>query len=415
MAGERASIARRASTRSIPAADSCSSCSCQAARSSAFRSARLNGARLALPSTRRCAPRAVRAPRRCRNSSPSLRETRSPGIRPSWRRSSTVRSPPRLPTTERPRADCTSRRRGSRSSSRTARRRTTPFTRAQSDLAGNLGLAAAAGGMLVGYAATGNADKGVRAIALGSAIAGTAMGVALGQRLSDAEAHAATLGIETAAATAVTVAGVAGADQRSMALAAALAGARGVSDWRRLSASGIVHRHRGRRRGRGHRGLVGVLAGGAVVASIDHPSPAQYAGFLGGGYLAGVALGDLAIARRIRPHPGAGERDQVGALAGGLLGLAVPVLSGAEDNGVPYAVAPAVPSSEWRRSRAPSQRSGRRSRRRAGNGARLSGDGSGLRFSITPGGLGRTRRQNAGSPRARATRVLIPTPPVSAS
>ncbi len=86
-------------------------------------------------------------------------------------------------------------------------------------------------------------------------------------------------------------------------------------------------------------GLVGALAGGAFVAGLDRPSPAQYAGFLGGGYLAGLALGDLSIARRFDLTQAQANVMNVGAVAGALLGLAVPVLMDGEDNATPYAVA----------------------------------------------------------------------------
>src|SRR5689334_19313451 len=64
------------------------------------------------------------------------------------------------------------------------------ITRAQSDLASNMGLAAAGAGGLLAYSATGNGDKGVRAVALASGIAGTVIGASLGRPLTDAEAHA---------------------------------------------------------------------------------------------------------------------------------------------------------------------------------------------------------------------------------
>jgi hypothetical protein len=215
----------------------------------------------------------------------------------------------------------------------------TPFTRAQSDLAGSLGLSAAAGGLLVGYSVTGNADKGVRAIALGSAIAGTASGVALGRRLSDAEVHAAALGIETAAVTAVTAAGIVGTDSRSIALAAAIGGSVGYPLGVRYPRRASYTVTAGDVEATSTAGLAGILAGGAVVASLDHPSSAQYATFLGGGYLAGVALGDLTIARRYDLTQAQANVVNVGALAGALLGLAVPVLTDASDSPLPYAVA----------------------------------------------------------------------------
>jgi len=89
------------------------------------------------------------------------------------------------------------------------------ITRAQGDLSANLGVAAGAAGLGVGYAATGNGDRGVRAIALGSALAGTIAGIGLGRHLTDAEAHSATLGIEGTAASAWAIGAAAGAQGRS--------------------------------------------------------------------------------------------------------------------------------------------------------------------------------------------------------
>jgi hypothetical protein len=263
-----------------------------------------------------------------------------------------------------------------------------PFTRAQSDLAGSLGLASAAGGILLGYSVTGNADKGIRALALGSAIAGTAAGVALGERLSDAEAHAAMLGIEAASATAVTATGLAGADPRSMALAAGLAEGVGYSVGVHYPRRASYTVTAGDVEATSTAGLVGILAGGAAVASIDHPSRAQYAGFLGGGYLTGLALGDLSIARRFDLTQAQANVVNVGAIAGALLGLAVPVLAGGSDNGVPYAVAAggatlgmAAIASTFPKAGARTSSSGGTIERRSRVG------GSGPRFSITPSGL----------------------------
>jgi hypothetical protein len=100
----------------------------------------------------------------------------------------------------------------------------TPFTRAQSDLAGNLGLAGATSGWLLGYAASGNSDRPTRAASFGGAVVGTIVGASLGRSLSDAEAHAATLGIEAAAVATAGAAGVLDAPHRATAGATALLG-----------------------------------------------------------------------------------------------------------------------------------------------------------------------------------------------
>jgi hypothetical protein len=216
----------------------------------------------------------------------------------------------------------------------------TPFTRAQSDLAAGLGLASTAGAILLGYSVTGDADKPVRAMGVGAGVIGTAIGIGMGKNLTGAEARAATLGIQTGAAAGVTVGGLLGGDRRAVAAASVAGGILGFPIGVRYPGHTSYTMTAGDVEATGTTGLVGILAGGAITAGLDHASDAQISAILGGGYLAGVALGDAAFARRYDLTQSQANIMNIGALAGGLLGLAVPVLSDANADGpLPYAVA----------------------------------------------------------------------------
>jgi hypothetical protein len=204
------------------------------------------------------------------------------------------------------------------------------FTRAQSDLAGNLGLAVGGGAGLLGFAATGDAEKGVRATALAAAVVGTIAGVELGRTLSDAEAHAATLGIEAAAASALTVTSFAGASSRATAATVALVGGLG-------SPSGVRYPRRasytvtaGDIDATSTAGLVGALFGASALGSIDSPSRTQVAAYLGTSYVTGLLLGDLLVARQFDLTRSQANIVNIGAFAGALVGVSVPVLAGSD-------------------------------------------------------------------------------------
>ena len=206
------------------------------------------------------------------------------------------------------------------------------ITRAQSDLASNLGLASAAAGGLLAYSATGNGDKGVRFVALASGIAGTVAGASLGRPLTDAEAHAAVTGIEATAAAGWAASSAVGASSRGIAAAVAgsevLGYALGVRFPRRASfkvTAGDVNAVQ-------TAGLVGALYGGAALAAIDDRNPRAVGITMGSSYLAGILVGNYAIARREDLSTSEANIATVGALAGGLIGLAVPVLTQSDDN-----------------------------------------------------------------------------------
>src|SRR5207244_7796292 len=82
-------------------------------------------------------------------------------------------------------------------------------------------------GWLLSTAITGNSDKPVRAIALGSAVAGTIAGATLGQSLSDAEAHAGGFGIHVGAATGLGLSAAFGMSSRGMSAVTAIGGIAG--------------------------------------------------------------------------------------------------------------------------------------------------------------------------------------------
>ena len=202
------------------------------------------------------------------------------------------------------------------------------ITRAQSHLAADMGLGAGAAGWLLGYAATGNNDRGVRAIALGSGLAGTVAGAMLGRALTDAEAHSGSSGIETGAAVAWSASTLAGLSSRPV--AATIAGGEAIG----YGVGVLYPRHAGYTVTAGDvdavqtAGLVGALASGALFFTNNHPSHKEVAGVMGSGYVVGLAIGDLAIARPLDLTSSDAALADVGAVAGGLIGLALPVAAG---------------------------------------------------------------------------------------
>ena len=199
------------------------------------------------------------------------------------------------------------------------------ITRAQGDLSANLGVAAGAAGLGVGYAATGNGDRGVRAIALGSALVGTIAGIGLGRHLTDAEVHSTTLGIEGTAASAWSIAAAAGAQGRGMAAIVAASEPLGYAlglQYPRMASYGVTA---GDVNAMQTAGLVGGLVGGALIGS--HPSPRLTGVALGASYVAGLLVGDAAIARPFDLTTSDANLVTIGAVAGGVMGLAIPLIA----------------------------------------------------------------------------------------
>ena len=118
----------------------------------------------------------------------------------------------------------------------------------------------------------------------------------------------------------------------------------------------------------------------------DRPARAatQYAGFLGTRISWRVARSVICcFARRFDLTQSQANIVNVGAFAGGLVGVAAPVLHGRADSAFAFGAAAAAPSSEWRDLRRVFQR--RMRRRRNGSEQRSRGrDGNGARFAVRP-------------------------------
>jgi len=207
-----------------------------------------------------------------------------------------------------------------------------PFTRAQSALAADLGLAAAANGFLVGYATSGGTDKGVRALTFGSAIAGTIAGATLGQSLSDSEAHAIYLGIESSSAVVVAAASGFGALGRGTAAGVAIAAPIGYFAGLQYPRRAAYRVTAGDVEAVGTAGLIGTLAAGALVSHVDSPTHRQLAAFLAPGFLVGALIGDRVFARPLDLSESQAGVLNVGTGAGALIGAAIPVIVGSHDS-----------------------------------------------------------------------------------
>jgi hypothetical protein len=201
------------------------------------------------------------------------------------------------------------------------------FTRAQGDLSANLGVAAGAAAMGIGWATTGNADKGVRAASLGSAIVGTIAGAGLARHMTDAEAHAATVGIEGTAASVWAISAGAGATGRGMAgivaASAPIGYVLGVG-YPRVASYTVTA---GDLNAMQTAGLVGGMVGAAVVNSGPHPSRRQLGVAVGAAYVGGLLVGDLTMARPFDLTTSDANLVTVGAFAGGIIGLVVPLVA----------------------------------------------------------------------------------------
>jgi hypothetical protein len=200
------------------------------------------------------------------------------------------------------------------------------FTRAQADLASDLGLASGAGGYLLGYAGSGRGeDKGVRALALGSAFAGTITGAVVGKGMTDAEAHGTTLGIEVGAATGLAISRALTDNGRVAAATVVATGAIGLP-------LGLMYARRapytvtaGDAESVGLSGLIGAAWSATTLG--DSPTDRRVAATLGTGYVLGALIGDLTIARDLNLTRSQSNVLKVGALAGGLVGAVIPVLA----------------------------------------------------------------------------------------
>lgn len=214
------------------------------------------------------------------------------------------------------------------------------ITKAQSNLAANLGIATGLAGWGAGYAAVGNSDKGVRALALGSAFAGTIAGASLGRTLTDAEAQGAIAGIEAVAAASWAVSGAAGADRRTT------VGVIAASELVGFPLGIAYPRHAAYRVTAGDvnalqtAALVGTLYGAAALGR-SGASEREVGIALGSAYVGGALLGDLTIVRPFELTTSEANIGTVGAIAGALMGLAVPVLARSDNNAFVFGAAAA--------------------------------------------------------------------------
>lgn len=214
----------------------------------------------------------------------------------------------------------------------------TGITRAQSELAGDLGLASAGGALLLGYSATGDAERGVRAVALAGGVLGTVVGAAAAAKMSDAEAHGAMLGLRMGGALGVAASSFASGDGRSVAAASAAGMAIGYP-------LGLMYpRHAsylvtaGDAEAMGTSGLIGATWAAATLGD-SGASGARVGATLGVGYLVGGLLGSQIFARPFNLTRSQSTVLDVGAVAGGLVGLAIPVLSDNNNSAVLFASA----------------------------------------------------------------------------
>jgi hypothetical protein len=208
-----------------------------------------------------------------------------------------------------------------------------PITRAQNDLAAHLAVDGAAEGALVAYAANSDDDRATRAVMLGGAVAGSVAGLALGRPLTDAESHAASAGITMTGLTTWGVATAFGGGGRGAAAAVAASAIAGYGIGLQYPRRASYPVTAGDVTGVYTSALLGAGVGGTIVADMK-PSPAAAAAVLTPAYVAGAWLGDRLIAKPYNLTESQGRLLQVGAGAGALIGLALPVLAQSDDAAV---------------------------------------------------------------------------------
>jgi hypothetical protein len=196
----------------------------------------------------------------------------------------------------------------------------------------------AAIGSALYYAAVGDDDRNNAHIAalLGGSLAGSIIGFQAGRPFTDGEAEGATFGSTFVGLTTAGVIGAAGGyDGNGRGVAAGIVGAAvtgyplGLRYVRRapyaVTAGDVTALSTS--------SLVGALA--AVTAVVDgDPSDQTIAAVLTGGFVAGALLGDRLIVRRYDLTASEGHLMQLGAVAGGVLGLVLPLAAKSEDGAV---------------------------------------------------------------------------------
>jgi hypothetical protein len=209
-------------------------------------------------------------------------------------------------------------------------------TRAQNHLAtdGAIRGSLMVGGALNALGIDPNQDWGAASTLIGG-IGGSVVGYYWGKRLTDSEAHSATVGSTLLAATAAGIAGSLGAfdsDNNDRAVSATLVSAAAVG-----YPIGLRYpRHASYTVTAGDVRLVplaSVLALGVVGTPIidSHMDSHAIGGILTAGFIAGTLIGDRAFVRPVDHTESDATLVWLGALAGGLIGAAPPVIAQSED------------------------------------------------------------------------------------
>ena len=226
------------------------------------------------------------------------------------------------------------------------RSRGEPITRAQNHLATDGGPRMALISSAAFYSLTGSREEELyQGTILAGAIAGTIGGLRVGRGLTDGEAAAMTGASTLLTGVTAGLMGVAGRfDERcrdtefgydcdsrfgradyGVLAATALAGYPLGLQWVRRASYGITA---GDVRATMTSGVVGALASTAFLPDDDNDDDARASlAIVTGGLVAGVVAGDRLIARRFDYTRGQGVLLGVGAVGGGLIGLALPVLA----------------------------------------------------------------------------------------
>lgn len=236
------------------------------------------------------------------------------------------------------------------------RSRGEPITRAQNHLATDGGPRMALVSSAAFYALTGaRSEEAYQGTILAGAIAGTIGGLKIGRGLTDGEAAAMTGASTLLTGVAAGLLGVAGqfeeyrcrdtgfgneeCDSRfgradyGVLAATALAGYPLGLQWVRRASYGITA---GDVRATLTSGVVGALTSAAFLP--DDADERTRLGIVTAGLVAGVVTGDRLFARRFDYTRGQGVLLGVGAVGGGLIGLALPTLAQADERRI-YAIA----------------------------------------------------------------------------
>jgi len=172
--------------------------------------------------------------------------------------------------------------------------------------------------------------------AFGGGLLGTVAGYRLGRSLTDGEAHGASYGSTLAAALALGAVGMAGGFQGD--------DARGETAW--MSLGGLAGYPIGATYARrssyaitagdigalSAAGAVGTLTAATFLVDRDSaPSGREVAAVLTSGLIAGTLLGDRGLVRRVDHTESEGWLVGIGAVAGGLVGAALPLFVESDD------------------------------------------------------------------------------------